>query len=96
MIQEVLSNAIVVSGLVVMVLLARKNRWGWALSLLNQFAWAGLAYVTGIWGFAVGAVAFGVVAVHGWLKWKPSSPAKRFNCDNVGCRNRHNRGDECW
>ena len=71
MLENILAVYLVLAGLAVMYLLAHRNRWGWVLSLLNQTVWLALAYVSNNWGFLLGAVAFGAVAVHGWFQWKP-------------------------
>jgi hypothetical protein len=50
------------------LLIARKHRSGWLVSLASQPVWFAFAWVTGGWGVAAGAVWFTGVNYIGWRK----------------------------
>jgi hypothetical protein len=70
MLTQILMAYVTVSGLAVMFLLARRNRAGWWLSLVNQFVWGWLAFALPSVGFGFGAIALGAVAIHGLIHWR--------------------------
>ena len=84
MFNQLLMLYLTLAGLGVFYLLANKNRWGWALSVINQFAWLVLAYRLHSWGFLLGAFAFGAIAIHGWFKWRPPPSYRHHKRELLG------------
>ena len=56
----------------VMQLLAHRNRMGWLLSLANQPIWGLLIYLTEAWGLALISAAMIVTSIHGFRNWRPN------------------------
>lgn len=54
------------------VLLARRNRWGWALTALGDVAFMVYGIATGQWGFVLDVV-FLVIRIDGWRRWRKST-----------------------
>lgn len=70
MLVTVLSVVTSIITIVVMQLLARRNRMGWLLSLANQPLWGLLTYLTGAWGLAILNVVMTVIAIQGYRNWR--------------------------
>ena len=61
-----------INTVLVMQLLARRNRMGWLLSLANQPIWGLLIYLTQAWGLALISAAMIVTSIHGFRNWRPN------------------------
>lgn len=48
----------------------RKTIWGWLILLLNECIWIVYAVTTEQYGFIVAAIAYGIVYIKSYLKWR--------------------------
>ena len=62
--------AIGVSGI---YFVGRKTIWGWLVLLFNEAIWIAYALVTEQYGFIVSAVAYAVVYIRSYLRWREDS-----------------------
>lgn len=58
-----------------MVLLARKNAWGWWVGLANQPLWLYIEIVLQVYGAIVLVVAMVVVNAYGLIRWRMGTRA---------------------
>jgi hypothetical protein len=52
------------------LLLAKKYRTGWLLTILGESLWGAYGSWTGQWGLAAGGFVTAVFQFRGWLKWR--------------------------
>lgn len=57
-----------------MFLVARKNKWGFMLSLLSQPFWFYTAYVNQQWGIFINTTFFTLVFIYGTYNWFKNPP----------------------
>ena len=50
--------------------LARKKRWGWYISLLNQPLWLIVIFMTHAWGLFILQVFMVLIAIQGLRNWR--------------------------
>lgn len=72
--EQLWSWVLVAIGVTGWILTGRRNRWGWAVSVLVQILWAVYAVVTSQYGFILGAVLYGTVAGMNFVKWSRPAP----------------------
>jgi hypothetical protein len=48
----------------------RKDKWGWWVLLFNEVLWIAYALITNQYGFIFSAIAYGIVYIKSYLKWR--------------------------
>jgi hypothetical protein len=58
-----------ISGTGAMFVIGRKKRWGWLWFIFNECLWVTYSLITKQYGFILGAMAYGTVAIKSFLHW---------------------------
>ena len=58
------------SGLLGYIIIGRKWRWGWLVTLVSEAMWGLWAALTGTWSLWPWVVIWSVVQFYNWRKWK--------------------------
>lgn len=61
-----------------MVLLARRNAYGWVARLLGDAGWVALGFVLGMSSIVLWGLVFVLLDIVGWLKWRSEAKSKAF------------------
>ena len=64
------SAALTVLFLAGLVLLGRRNPWGWALGIADELLWIVYAVVTRQWPFIISAIAYTAVCLRNLRAWR--------------------------
>ena len=64
------SWVLAVIGVAGIFFVGRKTIWGWLILLFNEFLWIAYALVTDQYGFIFSALAYAVVYIKSYMKWK--------------------------
>jgi len=77
MLDTISQVAIFIFGVSSIVLIARKNKWGWVLALCAQPFWFITAYLNKQWGVFLVAVVYTASWIYGIYEWFYNSKTKK-------------------
>ena len=66
---DLISQFGVLFGVVAIILLAKKNKWGFVFGLLQQPFWFITAYINEQWGVFLATMAFTLSFLYGFYEW---------------------------
>jgi len=69
MLDSIAQWGIIILGLSAIILVARKNKWGFVLGLLSQPFWFVTSYLNKQWGVFVLSIVYAGVWIYGIHEW---------------------------
>ncbi len=77
MLDIIAQSGIIVFGLIAIVLVAKKNKWGFVFGLLSQPFWLLTSFINQQWGVFILSIAYTVVWIYGIYEWFYKGKKKR-------------------
>lgn len=66
---DLISQFGVLFGVVAIILLAKKNKWGFVFGLIQQPFWFITSYINEQWGVFLATIAFTLSFLYGFYEW---------------------------